>query len=396
MAARRAQYVRYYLREGPSGSVTSLNDGALARAPAAGETPTGYAYPDWEWTSGAEENGRTGGRIRCGGSYLHLGAARGRSRGHRADLAELRLVRPVETRFIVKLAEQEPQEEAARATGAQPSFTNVSKGWLKASHREKDKARATTLRPFYTHTNPQPLTPGEIYQLDIEVLPTGLFREGHRIRLEITNAARADRRGFHPSLSAHGDRNGHHPASRGAHPSCLLLPVVKTESDRARKLVTPPPHLGGLSRRYRTMRIGMAVLLAPFRTWTAHVMQLRPIAVAPALGPSATDLYGCRHAGGEQNDVGSRSGQQCNGTFHDDCPISLVVQQFLGRLRLRLRLHSARCSTAMARLLDPRLLISSATSRATRILELGWQRLRQGRLIILVQLTADRGERRLH
>src|SRR4051812_44392854 len=86
------------------------------------------------------------------------------------------------------------------------------------------------------------------------------------------------------------------------------------------------PHAGGLARRPRTIQISIAVLLAPFRTRTAHVVELGPIAVAPALGPSATELYGCRHAGGEQNGVESRSGQQCDGVAHDDRPISLVVR----------------------------------------------------------------------
>src|SRR4051794_39720497 len=95
------------------------------------------------------------------------------------------------------------------------------------------------------------------------------------------------------------------------------------------------------------MRFGMTVLLAPSRTRTAHVMQLGPIAVAPALGPSAANLYGCRHAGGEQNDVGSWSGQQCNGAFHDDCPISLVVRLILRSVTPSA--PAAQCATAAPR-----------------------------------------------
>ena len=34
----------------------------------------------------------------------------------------------IDTRFIVKLADQHPQDEAARAKGAQPAFTNVVEG----------------------------------------------------------------------------------------------------------------------------------------------------------------------------------------------------------------------------------------------------------------------------
>jgi putative CocE/NonD family hydrolase len=133
----------------------------------------------------------------------------------------------VDTRFIVKLADQYPQDDAARAKGVQPQSVNVSKGWLKASHREKDTARSTDIRPFYTHTDPQPLTPGEIYELDIEVLPVSyLFEAGHRIRLEIVNgdSALTDAvftHPYHPTLI--GTDTIHHDA---AHASRILLPVV--------------------------------------------------------------------------------------------------------------------------------------------------------------------------
>ena len=60
---------------------------------------------------------------------------------------------------------------------------------MRASHRQKDEARSTKYRPFYTHASPQPIVPGEIYKLDIEVMPCAyVFNAGHRIRLEIVNA----------------------------------------------------------------------------------------------------------------------------------------------------------------------------------------------------------------
>ncbi len=85
----RASYVRYFLRRGPSGSVTSLNDGGLSiEPPPADEAATAYAYPDWEWTNGVVANGPDGRpdpvrRV----LDLHIGAARIGCRGHRADRA---------------------------------------------------------------------------------------------------------------------------------------------------------------------------------------------------------------------------------------------------------------------------------------------------------------------
>ena len=93
----------------------------------------------------------------------------------------------------------------------------MSKGWLNASHREKDEERSTPTRPFYTHTNPQPIKPGEIYEFDIEVLPVSyVFKKGHRIRLEIANGDSAATDSvfthpYHPTLM--GTDTFHHDGS---------------------------------------------------------------------------------------------------------------------------------------------------------------------------------------
>jgi hypothetical protein len=218
------------LRKGPSGSVTSLNDGGLStEKPAAGETPTSYTYPDWEWVNGVAVIGADG-RVDPARRVLTFTSA--------PLPADLEVTGPIvlelhasssaiDTQFIVKLTDQHPQDAAARARSEQPAYTPVSKGWLKASHREKDPQRSTAARPFYTHTNPQPLTPGEIYRFDIEVLPISyVFRKGHRIRLELANGDSPATDGvfshpYHPSLM--GTDTIHHD---GAHASCLMLPVI--------------------------------------------------------------------------------------------------------------------------------------------------------------------------
>jgi len=225
----RAQYTPFYLRKEPSGSVTSLNDGGLSREqPGRDEPATRYSYPDWEWRNGvvAFVDGRPD-PVRRVLTFTS------------APLdADIEVTGPIvlklyassdqiDTQFIVKLVEQHPQDAAARTKGEQPASTNVSKGWLKASHREKDVARTSEMRPFYTHANPQPLTPGEVYQFDIEVLPISyVFRKGHRIRLEIVNgdSPLTDAVFSHPYHPTQiGSDTVHHDA---AHASCILLPVV--------------------------------------------------------------------------------------------------------------------------------------------------------------------------
>jgi uncharacterized protein len=226
----RAKYVSYYLRKGPSGSLTSLNDGGLStQPPAADEPSTSYSYPDWEWMNGVVVTGPDGrpDAVRRVLTFTSAPLAADTEVTGPIVLELYASSDQIDTRFIVKLADQGPQDNSARAKGVQPAFTNVSKGWLLASHREKDERRSTELRPFYTHTNPQPLTPGEVYRFDIEVLPVAyVFKKGHRIRLEIANgdSAVTDAVFTHPyPPTAIGTDTFHHDS---LHPSCLKLPVV--------------------------------------------------------------------------------------------------------------------------------------------------------------------------
>jgi predicted acyl esterase len=226
----KATTTPYYLRKGPSGSVTSMNDGGLsADKPPANEASTSYTYPDWEWVNGVAIIGPDG-RVDAVRRVLTF-----TSQPLEKDLdvtgpIMLKLYASstaIDTQFIVKLSDQNPQDDAAWKKGDQPTFTPVSKGWLKASHREKDEKRSKPERPFYTHTNPQPLTPGEVYQFDIEVLPISyVFKKGHRLRLELANSDSPATDGvfshpYHPTQM--GTDTIHHDAG---HASCILLPVI--------------------------------------------------------------------------------------------------------------------------------------------------------------------------
>ena len=63
----------------------------------------------------------------------------------------------------------------------------LTKGWLKGSHRELDLDRSKPWEPIHKHTQSEPLTPGEIYEFDIKLVPTGnSFRAGTRIALRIS------------------------------------------------------------------------------------------------------------------------------------------------------------------------------------------------------------------
>ena len=67
--------------------------------------------------------------------------------------------------------------------GAIDPHTPIAQGWLRASHRKLDKKRSLPYRPYHTHDTRQPLKPGEVVELDIEIWPTldrGAARPPHR------------------------------------------------------------------------------------------------------------------------------------------------------------------------------------------------------------------------
>ncbi|HEV2007179.1 MAG TPA: CocE/NonD family hydrolase, partial [Burkholderiales bacterium] len=68
--------------------------------------------------------------------------------------------------------------------GAIDPHTPVAQGWLRASHRKLDAAISTPYRPYHTHHELQPLAPGAVVPLDVELWPTSIVvPAGYRIAL---------------------------------------------------------------------------------------------------------------------------------------------------------------------------------------------------------------------
>lgn len=62
----------------------------------------------------------------------------------------------------------------------------LTRGWLRASHRELDPGRSQPWKPYHPHVKPTPVTPGDVCEYAIEVQPlANLFMRGHRLKLEI-------------------------------------------------------------------------------------------------------------------------------------------------------------------------------------------------------------------
>ena len=70
--------------------------------------------------------------------------------------------------------------------GALDPHTPIAQGWLRASHRKLDPKLSRPYRPYHTHDEKQPLTPGEVVELDVEIWPTCIvIPAGYRIGLSV-------------------------------------------------------------------------------------------------------------------------------------------------------------------------------------------------------------------
>ncbi len=126
--------------------------------------------------------------------------------------------------------------------------TMLTRGWLRGSQRQVDPARSKRWQPFHPHTNRQPLTPGEIYEFNIEVRPYGiLYKMGHRIGVRIKCVDDEP-----PANHLHSVASGHlwrQATSRvtvyhnADYPSHLLLPITRgnlIETYMSGGKLTPP------------------------------------------------------------------------------------------------------------------------------------------------------------
>jgi len=80
----------------------------------------------------------------------------------------------------------DPEDREVVFVGTNDPRTPVGLGWLRASHRKTDPAQSLPYRPWHTHDEEWPLTPGVPVDLDVEIWPTCLVvPEGYRIGLTV-------------------------------------------------------------------------------------------------------------------------------------------------------------------------------------------------------------------
>jgi predicted acyl esterase len=66
----------------------------------------------------------------------------------------------------------DPAGKEVTFIGSNDPRTPVGLGWLRASHRKLDPAQSLPYRPWHTHDEEWPLTPGEPVEVDVEIWPT--------------------------------------------------------------------------------------------------------------------------------------------------------------------------------------------------------------------------------
>jgi predicted acyl esterase len=54
--------------------------------------------------------------------------------------------------------------------GSTDPNTPIANGWLRASHRRLDPAKSKPYRPYHPHDRAEPLTPGEVYECEVEIV----------------------------------------------------------------------------------------------------------------------------------------------------------------------------------------------------------------------------------
>jgi hypothetical protein len=140
----------------------------------------------------------------------------------------------------------DPDGEEVVFQGSNDPRTALGKGWLRASHRWLDPDLTLDYRPYHTHDRVEPLQPGAVYELAIEIWPLSVIAPaGYRLGLvvqgrdyERDEAAqlanfRVPLRGSGPYLHTDPDDRPVDPfAGRvtvhtgTTTPSSLLLPVI--------------------------------------------------------------------------------------------------------------------------------------------------------------------------
>jgi putative CocE/NonD family hydrolase len=212
------RYTAWYLRSGPSGSVSSVNDGRLApAAPVGAEPADAYVYdPDHPVPT---LGGNTLGIV--GGVHDHLPADEMSLTYTSEPLEhELEVTGPV-TAVLYAMSSAPDTDWVVRLEDVHPDgyVRNLCDGILRARYRN-------------SFERPELLAPGQVYRFAIDLWATSnAFLPGHRIRVAITSSCfpRFDRN-LNTGGPIHREAAGQVAINTVLHdelrPSHILLPII--------------------------------------------------------------------------------------------------------------------------------------------------------------------------
>jgi predicted acyl esterase len=191
------------------------------------------------------------------------------------DLRELEITGPIAAKLYISSETTDadvflivrvfdPNGDEVTFEGSTDPNTPVAMGWLRASHRELDPHRSRPYRPYHRHRRKQPLTPGQVYELDVEIWPSCIVvPPGYSIALTVRGRdyvyeGELDTygRSFYYATRGTGGMTHADPDDRPpeifdttvtlhtspAHPSYLLLPVIFADPGSAKHAAEPSAH----------------------------------------------------------------------------------------------------------------------------------------------------------
>ena len=153
--------------------------------------------------------------------------------------------------LVVRLFD--PDGKEGTFMGSTDPNTPIANGWLRASHRRLDPEQTKPYRPFHPHDRAEPLTPGDIYECDVEIVASSIvvpagWRLGLSVRgkdYEYTGELSDFAKTFHYSTRGTGGMTHNDPDNRpagifdtevtlhaggGRHPY-LLLPIIPEKGE---------------------------------------------------------------------------------------------------------------------------------------------------------------------
>jgi len=149
-----------------------------------------------------------------------------------------------DTDLFLTLRLIDPDGQEVTWFGANEPKAPLTLGWLRASHRKLDEEKSEPWMPYHPHQEKEPLTPGEIYQLDIEVWTASCVIEpGYQLALSVLGRDFDHGQGgvmSHLGIEMHGSGLWNHDIAEDRPAATYDSQVtLYTGGDRASRLLLP-------------------------------------------------------------------------------------------------------------------------------------------------------------